>query len=563
VREGRKPRRRAAAEPDVAAAGPAVEGESEVEGAPSTAAAEVESPTVAPGSTSLMVIPDSAEPRHQLSFDSLDIGAADEPDEGDEPDEPADLLVSVSTEALAGVENIDDETGDAYDGAASAADGSDDYDNVGEWAYPEVAAGDATYVSRPEIETDQGEDLEDAEPVVTADLHARRPAYGPEEALPLDRSGLQIRLARIHLRTGSLFMARAELESLAGRQQLDTAAHLDLAEARWRTGDLQGAGEAATAYLEAGGDEALGFVISAEAFALAGRHEEAGRQVGMAMERLASEHDPVFAGMPRHASWPAGAWTSDGPEAAKAETVAVEAIATQVETEAGTVAAEPAGAAASSPEPQVEPAAEGHAPAAGPTSAEPTGDAPAAEPIAEPAAAPRGETEPAGALQVGPRAASEVAPEESGAGAEVAAGRSFLESGDPMMAALHFAVAIRLAPVSAEAVLEAIGDRGDLPLQLVRGDALRLLGLEVDAGNTYLSVASALGAAKSPAPGPDPEVDLESVQQETAVEPVAEPAPESAAIAREPEPTRDPAPEPQSTPVAPPAAEEPRPLHWE
>ena len=56
----------------------------------------------------------------------------------------------------------------------------------------------------------------------------------------------------LHLRMGSLALARAELESLAGRGMLDEPALLDLAEVRWRTGDLAGAGEAANALLSAG-----------------------------------------------------------------------------------------------------------------------------------------------------------------------------------------------------------------------------------------------------------------------------------------------------------------------
>jgi hypothetical protein len=54
-------------------------------------------------------------------------------------------------------------------------------------------------------------------------------------------------IARVHLRLGSLGIARAELETLAGRDLLDDEAIRDLAEARWRTGDVTGAGEAATA----------------------------------------------------------------------------------------------------------------------------------------------------------------------------------------------------------------------------------------------------------------------------------------------------------------------------
>ena len=46
--------------------------------------------------------------------------------------------------------------------------------------------------------------------------------------------------------------ARAELESLAGHGMLDDEALLDLAEVRWRTGDLAGAGEAANVLIEQG-----------------------------------------------------------------------------------------------------------------------------------------------------------------------------------------------------------------------------------------------------------------------------------------------------------------------
>jgi hypothetical protein len=112
-----------------------------------------------------------------------------------------------------------------------------------------------------------------------------------------------------------------------------------------------------------------------------------------------------------------------------------------------------------------------------------------------------------------------------------------------MMAALHFGVAIRLAPITAIAVFEAIGDRRDLPLQLVRGDAQRLLGLEADAGSTYLSVASALGAGKTAVPEPAPEA-----VEERPTSPAAEPpAPAS----------------PANVPAARPAPDEPPALRWE
>jgi hypothetical protein len=110
-----------------------------------------------------------------------------------------------------------------------------------------------------------------------------------------------------------------------------------------------------------------------------------------------------------------------------------------------------------------------------------------------------------------------------------------------MMAALHFGVAIRLAPITASAVFEAIGDRRDLPLQLVRGDAQRLLGLEADAGSTYLSVASALGAGKTAVPEPGPE----------AVDPTSPAAEPPAPVS------------PANVPAARPAPDEPTALRWE
>jgi hypothetical protein len=154
--------------------------------------------------------------------------------------------------------------------------------------------------------------------------------------------------------------------------------------------------------------------------------------------------------------------------------------------------------------------------------------------------------------------------------AEIASGRSYLDAGDPMMAALHFGVAIRLEPASASAVLDAIGDRQDLPLQLVRGDALRLLGLEGDAGKAYLSVASALGAPKPAVLEPSSETgrpapvtsEPEPEPPAAYAEPEPEPEPESAAASAEPEPESAAAyaePEPEPEPPAAYAEPEPEP----
>ena len=489
--EGRKPRRRGAVETDEAPSGPAqIQSESPVA---ETQPAPADEPSK---QLSLIVFDPGSEPH-----------ATEDSDQTEELDESAELLVSVSSENLGRAVREGDEHADD--------------DEAGE-----------------------------------ADTDARQAPHAPAGGPLLDQPGLEIRLARIHLRTGSLFMARAELEAIAAREQLDTAAHLDLAEARWRTGDIHGAGEAANAYLADGGGAALGFVIAAEAFAMANRHTEARQHAELALERLLSELDPVFAGMPRRAYWPAGAWVAPAADdAAPAAGNAAPAAAPPVEATAVAVPSES----------QVETAPERPAAAERiePPATTPAAEAPAEEPVAqaEEAAPPPAEeaaSVPGSAAEMLPveapaaeapavesRAAA-VAQAEQGADAEVAAGRSFLEAGDPMMAALHFGVAIRLAPASAAAVLDAIGDRQDLPLQLVRGDALRLLGLEADAGNAYLSVASALGAGKPAAPeGTLPEAPL----------------PEGSA------PTEPPTTEPPPLPEPPSAAElpatEPPPLRWE
>jgi hypothetical protein len=491
--------------------------------------------------------------------------AADEPaglqlalDSFDPLDEPAEVLIRVSTEALEGDSDLVDDGG-------NGGENDDEIENL-------------TGHERVAVEAGIVEAVEDG--IRTAELSAPPLPYEPAEPVPLDDPVLQMRLARIHLKTGSLTIARAELEALAARNQLDTPAHLDLAEARWRTGDLDGAGEAAGAYMDGGGDEALGFVIAAEASAMANRHAEARSHTEQALERHLSELDPMFAGIPRRAVWALPAWsaaTSDAlavpsvrapadqvqSDVAQAEPQAVVPVAIEPEAEDVELVAPPAepefesfesaDAPAEPLEPEPEPvelAAEPLEPEAEPEpvelAAEPVELEPEAEPEPVELAAEPVELEPEVEPVVPPiepepepemvepdamvvqaeaeppaeEPAVEAAPNDVQATAEVASGRSYLEAGDPMMAALHFGVAIRMAPASATSVLDAIGDRQELPLQLVRGDALRLLGMEGDAGKAYQSVANALGAPKPvppepPAPAsdePEPEPPAESAE---------------------------------------------------
>jgi len=111
-------------------------------------------------------------------------------------------------------------------------------------------------------------------------------------------------VARLHLRLGSLQLARAELEEMAGKGILDDEGLIDLAEARWRTGDLTGAGEAANVALAAGNEAIVALVIAAEATAAAGRPAEARRLASRALEMADLSVTDVFAGMPRASIWP-------------------------------------------------------------------------------------------------------------------------------------------------------------------------------------------------------------------------------------------------------------------
>jgi tetratricopeptide (TPR) repeat protein len=293
--------------------------------------------------------------------------------------------------------------------------------------------------------------------------------FQPPPPLWDDDSAVRRRLARVYLRTGSLPAARVELESLAGRNLLDGVATLDLAEVRWRTGDPDRAGEAARAYLDGGGDDALAFVIAAEAAARAGHQLEARRYLEEAVRRQANL-ETAYAGMPSRIAPAPGPIIPAGPATSGAVTPP---------------GLTPAPAAAQMP------AASGTAGSAKlPV---------AAEAVAQVSVAPAPAAEPERTAPVAP------------AHSEVSAGAAVLASGDPLMAAVHFGVALRTGAASAPAVLDAIGNRHEAALELVRGDALRLLGRDDEAARAHQEAAGALRAiagadpgATAPAPALDP-----------------------------------------------------------
>lgn len=255
---------------------------------------------------------------------------------------------------------------------------------------------------------------------------------------------LDRRLARLHLKMGHLGLARAELEALAGAGDLGPEGLLGLAEARWRTGDLTGAGEAAQAHLAAGGDSIVALVIAAEATAAVGRPGEARRLAGRALERADSSLEQIFAGMPRSLIWPA-----DPSEAGQPTGMLFPLEGEDQSIGDGALSTDGA-------------------------------DGPPAE------VAPSGpgfwDTD------------DQLAGEMSDPKAELEAAAAALTAGHRAGVAVRLAIILRLAPDLAQGVLEAIARSPSLSaeLELVRGDAYRLAGNEEDAQRAYAAAAAAL-----------------------------------------------------------------------
>jgi len=275
-------------------------------------------------------------------------------------------------------------------------------------------------------------------------------------------------LARLHLLLGSLSLARTELEMLAGRGALDDEAIRDLAETRWRTGDLGGAGEAAAAWLEGHPDDILGLVIAAESQAALGRPSEARRLAGRAMEAADGTLDPIFAGMQRSSIWPAEAGATVGPVGVLFDDL--------------------------HPGPQ---AVLPLPPASGSVAIRPSVGRHAGDGLESP------ETGVAASLATGPSLWGD------DAAADLAAGdlldptvlfhgaRAALEAGQPAEAATGLILALRASPGLAPAVLDLLAGRGEPILALVRGDAQRIVGREVEAMRDHAEAAGAVSPTES------------------------------------------------------------------
>ena len=272
------------------------------------------------------------------------------------------------------------------------------------------------------------------------------------------------RLARVHLRGGLLTLARASLEQMAGVGALDREALVDLAEARWRSGDLEGAAEAATAHLEAAGDEPLAHLIVAEEADRQGSLVDARRHAAVVRARVGTGLDRLFAGEVRSTAWSmeAADWMDEGA------------------TGPGRWGLLAGGREVADPEPRswrmLPP---------------PSAGSPVARPRVARAAAPAGPST-LDQLELGRTA-----------GAELEAAELELARGAVTDAVDRLALVLRfdpeLAPVilsMADRALMAPGDReqGLVALQLLRGDADRVLGLELEAVDAYQESMRALSA---------------------------------------------------------------------
>ena len=298
-------------------------------------------------------------------------------------------------------------------------------------------------------------------------------APGRTSVTAAERRSTDVALARLHLRLGSLSLARAEFETLAGRGPLDDGALVDLAEVRWRTGDTILGGEAATTALEHGLELPLALIITAEAAVAIGRPGEARRLATRAMSAAGGTLDALFAGMPRSAVWP--------PDPADPAPLATTLFGEDKPEPTG-AGADPAGRSASDDRAQARRATDV---AASTAAAIVTGDDGMAPGLWD------GDGVPEAPVPLQPAELME-------------AGLAALGTGDPDRAASLLGLAVRTGPHLAPAILDGTIDVTQPGLLLVRGDAFRAVGSERKAAVAYAAAAQALGTNAAAVPDTAP-----------------------------------------------------------
>jgi hypothetical protein len=299
-----------------------------------------------------------------------------------------------------------------------------------------------------------------------------------DPSAPTTQRSPDLVLARLHLRLGSLSLARAELETLAGKDMLDAEGVVDLAEARWRTGDITGAGEAAALVIDDDEGPVLALIVAAEAAAARGRPSEARRLAAKALAAADGSIDTIFAGMPRSPAWPpdpaapppSPTTMFDSPHPGR-------------------------GSGGRPPRSSGEP--DGGVPGvAGPASQDHAGE------MATSSGAGLWDDDLAAAAEAEAESAAAVDASLPSGDEALETGRQLLESGDDGGAALQLALVLRIAPALAPAVIDVISDRQDPGLAFVRGDAYRLVGRELDARRAYADAARPPDASSSSDPSP-------------------------------------------------------------
>jgi len=299
------------------------------------------------------------------------------------------------------------------------------------------------------------------------------------QAPPSNRHADDVRVARVHLRLGQLTLARAELEDLLRRDALDGHAMAALAEARWRTGDAEGAAEAAFTHLGAGGSDDVALCIAAEAAASEGRATEARALMDRLPAADAATLDALFAGMPRRAFWPAG--PVDRSDLDELRRGAGRSPGASNGPQGAAAAGAPDGVTGIGPDIRSVP---------GPRDViEATSGADwdaAARPGVEGSEVHPGRTPLDLPIHRGRRLKGQLDPQ-----VEIVRARAELEN-RPERAVLRLALVLRHDPTFAPAVLELLRLRREPSAALVRGDAQRLLGRHLEAEAAFDSAAESL-----------------------------------------------------------------------
>jgi hypothetical protein len=217
--------------------------------------------------------------------------------------------------------------------------------------------------------------------------------------------------------------------------------------------------------LDDDGGPVLALIVAAEAAAARGRPTEARRLATKAMAAANGSIDAIFAGMPRSPAWP-----PDPAAPPPAPTTMFEA---------------PRGSATRGP----------HAGRRKPARDRPT----PAPPVEEIPTRTIGLWDADLAAQAEAEAEAQAEIDASLPTGEEAleSGRAAIEAGDLARATVQLTLVLRVAPALAPAVLDLVGGSEQPGLALVRGDAYRLVGRELEARRAYAD------AARSDRPPPE------------------------------------------------------------